>query len=116
MLRAVPLMTFTAASISRQFMSAFFISAISSTCFRVTFPTRSRPGSLEPEANPAIFLRRMEAGGDFVMMTVDKAVEQGLIDGARPNDEASIKEGSAKLRAGLNRVLSPGLQGNGGGT
>src|SRR3989304_2093392 len=67
MLRAVPAMILTAASRSAQLRSAFLIPAISSTCLRVTEPTRVRPGSPEPFARLAAFLRRTAAGGLFMM-------------------------------------------------
>ncbi len=44
---------------------------ISMTCLRVTLPTFSLLGTLEPEAMPAAFLSRTEAGGDLVMKVKD---------------------------------------------
>ena len=40
-------------------------------CFLVTLPTLSWLGLPEPEATPAAFLRRTEAGGDLQMKVKD---------------------------------------------
>ena len=40
---------------------------MSKTCLRVTLPTFSLFGSLEPVVMPAAFFKRMDAGGDLVM-------------------------------------------------
>ena len=44
---------------------------ISRTCLRVTLPTFSLLGTLDPEAIPAAFLSSTEAGGDFRMKVKD---------------------------------------------
>ena len=67
MLRAVPATTRKAASSEVAFKSFFLIFTISSTCLRVTLPTFSLFGSLEPAVMPAAFLSRTEAGGDLVI-------------------------------------------------
>jgi hypothetical protein len=67
MLRAVPAMTRNAASSEVAFKSFCFIFTMSKTCLRVTLPTFSLLGSLEPAVMPAAFFNRMAAGGDLVM-------------------------------------------------
>src|ERR1700743_3044078 len=71
MLRAVPAITRNAASSFTAFKSLAFILTISITCLRVTLPTLSLFGVLEPAVIPAAFLSRMEAGGDLVMNVND---------------------------------------------
>src|SRR5688572_27635566 len=71
MLRAVPEMVRNAASSEVAFMSLSFNFTISITCFLVTLPTLSLFGALAPEAMPAAFLSRIEAGGDLVMKVND---------------------------------------------
>ena len=57
----------TAASRSAAVRSGSFAFAISSTCLRVTLPTFSVFGRLEPDWMPAAFFSRIDAGGVFVM-------------------------------------------------
>src|SRR5665213_1668235 len=71
MLRAVPEMTRNAASSEEEFMSLDFIFTMSKTCLRVTLPTLSLFGVLEPAVMPAAFFKRMDAGGDLVMNVND---------------------------------------------
>src|SRR5688572_4808259 len=71
MLRAVPEMVRNAASSLVAFMSLSFVFTISRTCLRVTLPTLSLFGALAPEAMPAAFLSRTDAGGDLVMNVND---------------------------------------------
>ena len=52
-------------------MSFDFILMISKTCLRVTLPTLSLFGTLEPAVMPAAFFNRMDAGGDLVMNVND---------------------------------------------
>jgi len=47
-----------------------------------------------------------DKSGSFRMMTLQKAVEDGLIPGARVGDDASIKAAVAKLRPGVNRNVT----------
>jgi hypothetical protein len=47
-----------------------------------------------------------DTDGNFRMLTVAKAVEDGLIAGAKVGDAASIADGIAKLRPGMNRNIS----------
>ncbi|MCC7074313.1 MAG: LysM peptidoglycan-binding domain-containing protein [Deltaproteobacteria bacterium] len=47
-----------------------------------------------------------DTGGNFRMMTLDKAVEDGLIPGAKKGDPASIEAAIEKLRPGVNRSVS----------
>jgi len=44
---------------------------MSMTCLRVTLPTFSLFGVLEPAVIPAAFFKRIEAGGDLVMNVND---------------------------------------------
>ena len=44
---------------------------MSITCLRVTLPTLSLFGVLEPEAMPAAFFSSTDAGGDLVMKVND---------------------------------------------
>src|SRR5207244_7865791 len=71
MLRAVPMMILDAASSLAALRSFIFIFTMSNTCFRVTLPTFSLFGVLDPEAIPAAFFNNAEAGGDFVMKVKD---------------------------------------------
>jgi hypothetical protein len=52
-------------------MSFFFILTMSITCLRVTLPTFSLFGTLEPAVMPAAFLSSTDAGGDLVMKVKD---------------------------------------------
>ena len=52
-------------------MSFIFNLTMSSTCLRVTLPTFSLFGVLEPEVMPAAFFSNTEAGGDLVMKVKD---------------------------------------------
>ncbi len=47
-----------------------------------------------------------DTGGNFRMMTLEKAVEDGLIPGAKKGDKASIEAAIEKLRPGVNRSVS----------
>ncbi|OGQ18435.1 MAG: hypothetical protein A2138_14340 [Deltaproteobacteria bacterium RBG_16_71_12] len=47
-----------------------------------------------------------DTGGNFRMMTLEKAVEDGLIPGAQKGDPASIEAAIEKLRPGVNRSVS----------
>ena len=71
MLRAVPEITRNAASSLVAFKSFIFIFTMSITCLRVTLPTFSLFGVFEPDASPAAFFNRIDAGGDFVMNVKD---------------------------------------------
>ena len=71
MLRAVPAITRKAASSFTAFKSLAFIFTMSNTCLRVTLPTFSLFGSLDPAVMPAAFFNRIEAGGDLVMKVND---------------------------------------------
>ena len=71
MLRAVPAMTRNAASSFIAFKSFVFIFTMSKTCLRVTLPTFSLFGSLEPAVMPAAFFNSTDAGGDLVMNVND---------------------------------------------
>ncbi|MBN2362398.1 MAG: hypothetical protein JXR83_23300 [Deltaproteobacteria bacterium] len=44
--------------------------------------------------------------GSFRMMTLGKAVEEGLLPGARVGDDASIKAAVEKMRPGVNREIT----------
>src|SRR5574343_310458 len=68
---AVPAIMRIAASSELALRSAFLILIISRICFLVTLPTLSWLGLAEPEAMPAAFLRRTEAGGDLRMNVKD---------------------------------------------
>src|SRR3989339_2131265 len=63
MLLAVPLTVLMAASRVKQFKSGIFTLAMSSTCFRVTLPTKDLPVSPAPFFTLAAFIRRIDAGG-----------------------------------------------------
>ena len=67
MLRAVPATTRNAASGEFAFKSFDFILMMSKICLRVTLPTLSLFGVLEPAVMPAAFFNRIDAGGDLVM-------------------------------------------------
>src|SRR5436189_6118981 len=69
--RAVPEITRNAASSEVAFRSLDFILTMSITCARVTLPTFSLLGALDPDASPAAFFNRIEAGGDLVMKVND---------------------------------------------
>src|SRR5262249_48367314 len=56
--RAGPSIIFIAASTPSQFKSFIFCSAISRTCFLLTWPTASQPGVFEPLCNLADFFRK----------------------------------------------------------
>src|SRR5579871_1885280 len=71
MLRAVPEMTRNAASSLEAFMSLDFSLMMSRTCLRVTLPTLSLFGVLEPAVMPAAFFNNTDAGGDLVMKVND---------------------------------------------
>src|SRR6266536_724709 len=71
MLRAVPATMRKAASSFVAFKSFIFNFTMSNTCLRVTFPTLSLFGVLEPEAMPAAFFSKIDAGGDLVMNVKD---------------------------------------------
>jgi hypothetical protein len=71
MLRAVPATIRAAASSLLAFRSLAFSFTISSTCWRVTFPTFSLFGTFDPDAIPAAYLSSAEAGGDLVMNVND---------------------------------------------
>ena len=58
MLRAVPAMTRNAASSEVEFISLDFILTMSRTCLRVTLPTFSLFGVLEPAVMPAAFFSK----------------------------------------------------------
>src|SRR3546814_11220978 len=57
----------TAASRSAAVRSGSFALAISSSCLRVTLPTFSVLGRLDPDCPPAAFFSSILAGGDLVM-------------------------------------------------
>src|SRR3546814_20193007 len=57
----------TAASRSAAVRSGSFALAISSSCLRVTLPTFSVLGRLEPDSPPEAFFSRIVAGGVLVM-------------------------------------------------
>src|SRR5262249_51630522 len=67
--RAVPAMVAIAASSEPAVMSGIFSRAMSSSCFRFTWPTFSLPGLCEPEPfffsvwSPAAFFSSTAAGG-----------------------------------------------------
>src|SRR3989304_6001196 len=67
MLRALPAMVRTAASMSAAVRSGILVVAICSACLRVSLPTLSVCGVLLPFCTPAAFLIRMLAGGVFMM-------------------------------------------------
>src|ERR1700690_341703 len=71
MLRAVPATTRNAASGEFAFKSFDFILMMSKICLRVTLPTLSLFGVLEPAVMPAAFFNRIDAGGDLVMNVND---------------------------------------------
>src|SRR6267154_3674335 len=71
MLRAVPATTRKPASSEVEFKSLIFILTMSSTCLRVTLPTFSLLGVLDPDVMPAAFLSNTDAGGDLVMKVND---------------------------------------------
>ena len=71
MLRAVPETTRNAASSDVAFKSFILTFTISRICLRVTLPTFSLFGSLEPAVMPAAFLSRTEAGDDLVINVND---------------------------------------------
>src|SRR5580692_9680952 len=71
MLRAVPATTRKPASSVLEFMSLLFNFTMSMTCLRVTLPTFSLLGVLEPDVMPAAFLSSTDAGGDLVMNVND---------------------------------------------
>ena len=66
MLRALPAIVRTAASRSAAVRSGCFAFAISSACARVSLPTLSVCGLLEPYSTFAAFLIRIDAGGVFI--------------------------------------------------
>src|SRR4030095_11507449 len=66
MLRALPAIVRTAASMSAAVRSGIFVRAISSTCARVTFPAFVLLGSPLPFSIPAALRRSTAAGGVFV--------------------------------------------------
>src|SRR5262245_40089270 len=71
--RAVPSTVFSAAAKSLAVRSRILISAISRICVRVTFPTFSFPGSVEPFSLPSAFLSRTDAGGVLVIKVNDRS-------------------------------------------
>ena len=62
-----------AASTSLVLRSGILCSAISRTCFLVTWPTLVLFGSLEPLSILAAFLRRIEAGGVLVTKVKERS-------------------------------------------
>src|SRR3546814_21081762 len=68
----------TAASRSAAVRSGSFALAISSSCLRVTLPTFSVLGRLEPDCTPEAFFSRIVAGGVLVM-TVKVRSEYAVI-------------------------------------
>ena len=62
MLRALPAMVRTAASISAAVKSGILVVAISSNCSRLTLPTLFICGSPLPLGIPAAFFNKIEAG------------------------------------------------------
>ena len=105
MLRAVPAMTRNAASSEFAFKSFAFIFTMSKTCLRVTLPTFSLFGSLEPAVMPAAFFKRMDAGGDLVIAIDGHPVMQYddliayLIENKSPGDKVvlTVLRGTQKL-------------------
>src|SRR6266508_181597 len=73
MLRAVPAITFIAASTSRAFRSGIFVSAIWRTCSRRSRPTLSRFGSADPFSRLSASLISTAAGGVFVMKVKERS-------------------------------------------
>src|SRR5207249_4653585 len=71
--RAVPAITFIAASTSRAFRSGIFVSAIWRTCSRRRRPTLSRFGSADPFSRLRASLISTAAGGVFVMKVNDRS-------------------------------------------
>ena len=72
MLRAVPATTRKPASSEDEFKSLPFIFTMSMTCLRVTLPTFSLFGVLEPEVIlGGFFQQHRGAGGDLVMKVKD---------------------------------------------
>ena len=67
MLRALPAIVRTAASMLAAVRSGSFALAISSSCLRVTLPTLTVFGVLEPDWMPTAYFSRIVAGGVFVM-------------------------------------------------
>src|SRR3954469_284064 len=67
MLRALPAIVRTAASMSDAVRSGILVLAISSACARVILPTLSECGVFEPLSIFAAFLIRIDAGGVFMM-------------------------------------------------
>src|SRR4029078_5571915 len=65
--RAVPAITYIAASMSRGFRPVIFVSAIWRTCSRRRRPTLSRLGSAEPFSRFSASLISTAAGGVFAM-------------------------------------------------
>ena len=66
MLRAVPSMIFSAASIELALRSGIFVWAISRICGRETVPADVLPGVPEPLGMPAAFFSSSPAGGVLV--------------------------------------------------
>src|SRR5580698_7653917 len=99
MLRAVPEITRNAASSDAEFMSLTFIFTISMTCLRVTLPTFSLFGILEPAVMPAAFLSSMDAGGDLVMNVNDLSWYTVMTTG--------ITSPASALVAALNSLQKP---------
>src|SRR4249919_1884932 len=97
MLRALPAMVRTAASSEAAVRSGSFALAMDSSCARVTLPTFSVFGRLEPEAMPTAFLRRTVAGVVLVMKVKVRSEYAVMITGVgRP--------GSSLLVAALNAL------------
>ena len=65
--RAEPAIVRTAASRSAAVRSGSFALAMSSSCLRVTLPTFSVFGRLEPDVMPTAYFSRIDAGGVLVM-------------------------------------------------
>src|SRR5262249_2991188 len=80
-LRAVPSTVRIACSIDAAVRSGIFSRAISSTCWRVTWPTFFLPGSPDPFSMPAARLRSTAAGGVLVMKVNDRSAYTVMMTG-----------------------------------
>src|SRR5437773_6770512 len=74
-------MILNAASSLRAFRSLAFVFTMSMTCLRVTLPTFSLFGSLEPAAMLAAFFNRTAAGGLLVMKVNDLSLKTVITTG-----------------------------------
>src|SRR6516225_5912991 len=99
MLRAVPATTRNAASGEVAFKSLDFILTMSKTCLRVTLPTFSLFGVLEPAVMPAAFFNSTDAGGDLVMNVNDLSWKTVMTTG--------ITSPASPLVAALNSLQKP---------